>query len=97
MRAVILVLILAVLVILAGIGTGFIDINQIRGAQAPTVSATQNGIVATGGQAPAFDVETGSVEVGTRNATVQVPDVSVVPPANPAAPANTAANSVNAM
>ena len=93
MRAVILVLILAVLVILAGIGTGFIDINQIRGAQAPSISATQNGVTATGGQTPAFDVETGSVEVGTRNATVQVPDVSVVPPANQAAPAN----SVNAM
>jgi hypothetical protein len=93
MRAVILVLILAVLVILAGIGTGFIDVNQIRGAQAPSLSATQNGVTATGGQTPAFEVETGSVQVGTRNATVQVPDVSVVPPANQAANANT----VNAM
>ena len=93
MRAVILVLILAVLVILAGVGTGFIDVNQIRGAQAPSLSATQNGVTATGGQTPAFDVETGSVQVGTRNATVQVPDVSVVPPANQAATANT----VNAM
>ena len=68
MRAIILILILAVVVILAGIGTGFIDINQIRGAKAPEVCATQNGVVAKGGQTPAFDVETGSVTVGTKDA-----------------------------
>ena len=90
MRAVLIVLILAVLVIIAGIVSGFIDITQIRGAQAPEVSATHNGVVAKGGQAPAFDVQTGSVEVGTRNATVQVPDVRVVPPANQAATQNNA-------
>ena len=90
MRAVLIVLILAVLVIIAGIVSGFIDITQIRGAQAPEVSATHNGVVAKGGQAPAFDVQTGSVEVGTRNATVQVPDVRVVPPTNQAATQNNA-------
>jgi len=90
MRAVLIVLILAVLVIIAGIVSGFIDITQIRGAQAPEVSATHNGVVAKGGQTPAFDVQTGSVEVGTRNATVQVPDVRVVPPANQAATQNNA-------
>ena len=89
MRAILVVLILGVLVIIAGIVTGFIDINQIRGAQAPQISATHNGVVAKGGQTPAFDVETGSVEVGTRNATVQVPNLRVVPPANQAANANT--------
>jgi hypothetical protein len=93
MRAVLTILILAVLVVLAGLVTGFININQIRGAQAPEVSATHNGLVAKGGQAPAFDVETGSVEVGTRNATVKVPSLEVKPP--PAT--NTTANQVNAM
>ena len=95
MRAVLIVLILAVLVVIAGIVSGFIDITQIRGAQAPEVSATHNGVVAKGGQTPAFDVQTGSVEVGTRNATVQVPDVRVVPPTNQAA--NQAATQNNAM
>ena len=90
MRAVLIVLILAVLVVIAGIVSGFIDITQIRGAQAPEVSATHNGVVAKGGQTPAFDVQTGSVEVGTRNTTVQVPDVRVVPPANQAATQNNA-------
>ena len=66
MRAIILILILAVLAIIAAVATGFLDINQIRGARAPEVSATSNGVTAKGGQAPAFDVETGSVKVGTR-------------------------------
>jgi uncharacterized protein involved in outer membrane biogenesis len=90
MRAVLLILIVAVLVILAGVVTGFIDINQIRDARAPEVSATHNGIVAKGGQTPAFDVETGSVEVGSRNATVKVPSLEVKPPVE----SNTAANQV---
>ena len=93
MRAVLFVLIVAVLVVLAGVVTGFIDISQIRGARAPEVSATHNGVIAKGGQTPAFDVETGSVEVGTRNATVRVPALEVKPP--PAA--NTADNQVNGM
>jgi uncharacterized protein involved in outer membrane biogenesis len=84
MRAILLILIVLVLALLAGVATGFLDINQIRGAQAPQVQATTNGIVAKGGQTPKFDVETGSVEIGTRNATVKVPEMRVVPPGNQA-------------
>jgi len=91
MRAIILILILAVVVILAGVGTGFIDIDQIRGAKVPNVSTTENGVVAKGGQTPAFDVETGSVTVGAKDATVKVPQVQVNPPAdNEAAPVSNA-------
>ena len=87
MRAIIMILILVVVLILAGIGTGFIDVDQIRGAKAPDISATQNGVVAQGGQTPAFDVETGSVTVGTKDTTVKVPEVRVNEPAdNEAAP-----------
>jgi hypothetical protein len=85
MRAVIFVLIIAVILALIAIWTGFIDINQIRGAQAPQISATHNGITAKGGQAPAFDVETGSVKVGTKQTTVKVPSLQVQPPQNQAA------------
>lgn len=80
MRPIILILILAVVVLLIGIGTGFIDINQTRGVQTPEITATQNGVVAKGGQTPAFDVETGSVQVGAKERTVKVPEVKVVPP-----------------
>jgi hypothetical protein len=86
MRAVLLILILAVLAIIVAVATGFLNINQIRGARAPEVSATRNGVVAKGGQAPAFDVETGSVKIGTKDATVKVPSVEVQRPQNQAAP-----------
>lgn len=85
MRAVILILVVLILIVIAGIATGFIDINQIRGAKAPEITASRNGVTAKGGQAPAFDVETGSVKVGTANATVKVPKLEVVPPQNQAA------------
>ena len=86
MRAVILVLIIAVVAIIAALATGFLDINQVRGAKAPDIAATGNGITATGGQAPAFDVETGSVRVGTQDANVKVPRLEVAGPQNDAAP-----------
>jgi hypothetical protein len=85
MRAVILILVILILAVIGAIASGFLDINQIRGAQAPEITATRNGITAKGGQAPAFDVETGTVKVGTANATVKVPKLEVVQPQNQAA------------
>lgn len=91
MRAILLVLILAAVVLLIAIASGFLDINQTRGAKTPDLSTTQNGVVAKGGQTPAFDVETGSVQVGAKDRTVKVPEIKVVPPANQSAmPANNA-------
>lgn len=82
MRAVLFILIIAVLLVIVAVATGFLDINQIRGARAPQVSATSNGIAAKGGQAPAFDVETGSVKIGSKNANVKVPTLEVQRPGN---------------
>ena len=99
MRAILLVLILAVVAIIIAIASGFLDINQIRGARAPDIDASRNGVTATGGQAPAFDVETGTVSVGTRDANVKVPSLTVNPAGNDAAPApaNNQAAPVNGM
>ena len=80
MRAVIFIVILAVVVIIIAVATGFLDINKIRGGKAPDVSVTKNGVTARGGQAPAFDVETGSVKVGTKQTTVKVPSLEVQKP-----------------
>ena len=80
MRAVLFILIVAILVVIAGIATGFLNIDQIRGAKAPDIAATSNGVTAKGGQAPAFDVETGSVKVGTKQTTVNVPTLEVQKP-----------------
>jgi flagellar basal body-associated protein FliL len=84
MRTVILILVVIILLAIAAIATGFVDINQIRGAKAPEVSTTQNGIVTKGGQAPAFDVQTGSVTVGSKDTTVKVPALEVQKPGNQA-------------
>jgi hypothetical protein len=80
MRTVIIVLIIAIVVLIGGITSGFINVSQIRGAKAPQISTTRNGVTAKGGQAPAFDVETGSVKVGTKDTTVKVPAVEVQRP-----------------
>lgn len=82
MRAILLILILAVVAVLIAVATGFLDISQTRQAQAPQISTTGNGVTAKGGQTPAFDVETGSVSVGTTPRNVPVPSLKVNPPAN---------------
>ena len=92
MRAIILILILAVVGLIVLVATGLLDINQTRSAEAPQVSVTENGVTAQGGQAPAFDVETGTVSVGSEpaNVTVAVPTVQVNPAdGNQAQPATT--------
>jgi len=92
-RTIFIILILIVVALIGAVATGFLDISQTRQAEAPQISANAQGVTATGGQAPAFDVQTGTVSVGTQpeNVTVQVPKVSVnepVPPANTQAPTN---------
>lgn len=77
MRALLLVLILAVVAAIALLATGLVDIDTVRGARAPKVEATSNGVVAKGGQTPAFDVQTGSVAVGRGQTTVPVPTLKV--------------------
>lgn len=91
-RAIILILILLVVAALIALATGFIDINQTRGAKAPQISAAENGVTARGGQTPAFDIQTGGVAVGTTQANVVVPTVKVVPPAEQS---NEAANAAD--
>ena len=86
MRAVILVLVIAIIAIIAAIASGYLDINQTRAAKTPSLSRTENGIQAQGGQAPAFDVETGSVKVGATETNVRVPQLQIQKPQNEAAP-----------
>lgn len=77
MRAILLIVILAVVALIAAVASGFIDIDQTRGAKTPQVSATTNGITASGGQSPAFQVETGSVEIGSGTTNVTTPTVKI--------------------
>ncbi len=82
MRAILLILILVVIAFIIAIATGFLHISQTRPATAPAVSVKGAGVTASGGQAPAFDVETGTVSVGTRQRNVAVPSLQVNPPTN---------------
>src|SRR6187402_2242991 len=70
MRAVLLILIVGVVALIILVATGLVDISQTRGARAPQIEAENGAIRAQGGQTPAFEVQTGSVEVGTRDANV---------------------------
>ena len=83
MRVVLIILIMAVVLLILLVQSGFLTVDQTRGAQLPRVEANGVGVTASGGQAPAFEVETGSLAVGARpeNVQVQLPTVRVIPPA----------------
>lgn len=62
MRAILFLLAIVVLVAIALVATGVIDIRQTREGRLPE-----------GAQAPAFDVDLNPVEVGTERREVEVP------------------------
>lgn len=84
------ILILAVAALLLAVGTGFVRIPMTRSAEPPKVSVNGKGVSVKGGQTPTFDIETGSVAVGTKTSNVSVPMVKVVPPAQQANAVNQA-------
>lgn len=77
MRAVLLILILGVVVLIGLFASGLVNVSQTREARAPQLEAADGSIRAQAGQSPAFSVQTGSVEVGTREANVAVPKIEV--------------------
>ncbi len=96
MRAILLLLILLIVVAIGAIATGFININQTQAAAAPDIDVNQSGVVASGGQAPQFDVETGKIGVGTQERTVKLPAIEVRPADGGAAAQQQQANGVAA-
>jgi phage baseplate assembly protein gpV len=77
MRAILLILIIAVVALIAALQAGLVSINQTRPATAPTIEAGDGALRTRAGQAPSFEVETGTVGVGAREANVAVPEVQV--------------------
>ena len=69
-RTGLIAIVLLVVVIVALFAFRIIDVRQTREAALPEIRTE-------GGQMPAFDVETPDVDVGTRNETVKVPEISV--------------------
>ena len=68
----IIAVVVVVALVVAAFAFGLIDIDQTKTTKLPTVS-----VDTTGGQAPAFDVNTATVDVGSKQATVEVPTVDV--------------------
>ena len=78
MRAVFLILIIAVVALIAAVMTGMIDIRQTQPAVVPGIESSDGKLVTRSGQAPAFEVQTGSIGVGPGK-TVAVPKVEIQP------------------
>jgi hypothetical protein len=73
MRALLVLVALALIALIAAIWLGFIDLNQTQTATLPEIKIE-------GGQAPKFEADMADIDVGTENKVIQVPDVSVQKP-----------------
>jgi hypothetical protein len=80
MRALLVLLGLIVLAAALLMIFGMISIDQTQTAQLPSISVE-------GGQAPQFEADVGSVDLGTQNRTVAVPTIDVEKANNAAASA----------
>ena len=65
-------LLVIVALVVAAFALGFIDIDQTKTTKLPDVK-----VETSGGQAPAFDVDTADVDVGTKTETIEVPTVTM--------------------
>jgi len=66
-------LLIVLLILAAGIATGFIDLQKTREGSLPEISVK-------GGQLPKYDANVAKVEMGSRNETVEVPTMDVKKP-----------------
>lgn len=70
MRALLVLVGIAAIVLVVLMSLGMVSIDQTRPASLPRVSVE-------GGQAPKFDAEVGRIDIGTTNKTVEVPTIDV--------------------
>ncbi len=71
-RFILTILVVAVLVLIVGVATGFVDLTSSGQLRAPKVNVT-----AEGGEVPKLDVDTKEVVVGTTEKTVGVPEIGI--------------------
>ncbi|MBC7506355.1 MAG: hypothetical protein H7267_11625 [Sandarakinorhabdus sp.] len=65
-------ILIVVALVIAAFAFGFVNVDQTKTAKLPDVK-----VETSGGQAPAFDVNTAKVDVGTEKKTIEVPTVSM--------------------
>ncbi len=73
MRFILTLLVVVVLIAIVGIWTGYLNVSQTRSGTLPKIAVS-------GGQAPAFDVQTANVSVTNTTETVKVPHLNVEKP-----------------
>ena len=71
-RFILTILVIAVLVMIVGVATGFINLNSSGQLRAPKVNVT-----AQGGEVPKLDVDTKELVVGTTETNVAVPRIGM--------------------
>ena len=71
-RFILTILVVAVLVMIVAVATGFVDLNSSGRLRAPTVAVT-----AEGGEVPKLDVDTKELVVGTTETNVAVPKIGM--------------------
>lgn len=71
-RFILTILVIAVLVMIVGVATGFINLNSSGQLRAPKVNVT-----AQGGEVPKLDVNTKELVVGTTETNVAVPRIGM--------------------
>jgi hypothetical protein len=79
-RAVLVIAMVVIVAVIAAVATGFLNISQTRTPQPPQVGAVEDGVAARGSRAPGFEVETGSIRVGSKDAKVKLPTLEVTRP-----------------
>jgi len=70
MRALVTVIAIIVVIAIIAVATGFVNLHGSAG-EAPRVAVS-------GGKLPSVDADVGSVDVGTKNTTIDVPKVDTV-------------------
>jgi len=70
MRALVTVIAIIVVIAIIAVATGFVNLHGTPG-EAPKVAVS-------GGKLPSVDADVGSVDVGTKNTTIDVPKVDTV-------------------
>ena len=71
-RLILTILVIAVLVMIVAVATGFVNLNSSGQLRAPSVSVS-----AEGGEVPKLDVDTKEVVVGTTEKNVGVPTIGI--------------------
>jgi hypothetical protein len=71
-RFILTILVLAVLVMIVGVATGFVDLSSSGQLRAPKVNVS-----AEGGEVPKLDVDTKELVVGTTETNVAVPTIGM--------------------